>query len=176
MSKYSLETKFDVVQFILEEKHSQQEAVRHFGIDKGNIQMWVAAYLHHGLEGLSVKRGTYTGEFKVSVIEYMHKKALSARQAAAEFNIPSFTTVCTWERIYLEEGATALHIDKRGHFAKMDTDKTRNKSKVKAEIEEDLIAEVQRLRMENEYLKKLNALIQEKEKSPTKIKLSQSMN
>ena len=35
---------------------------------------------------------------------------------------------------------------------------------------EDLLADVQRLRMENEYLKKLNALIQEREKSekPTK--------
>ena len=35
---------------------------------------------------------------------------------------------------------------------------------------EDLIAELQRLRIENEYLKKLNALVQEREKSkkPTK--------
>jgi transposase len=34
-----------------------------------------------------------------------------------------------------------------------------------AKVEEDLFAEVQRLRMENEYLKKLNALVREKEKS-----------
>lgn len=37
--------------------------------------------------------------------------------------------------------------------------------------EEDLIAEVQRLRMENEYLKKLNALVQAREKSARKIKI-----
>lgn len=30
---------------------------------------------------------------------------------------------------------------------------------------EDILAELKRLRMENEYLKKLNALIQEREKS-----------
>jgi len=38
------------------------------------------------------------------------------------------------------------------------------------QTEKDLIAEVQKLRMENEYLKKLNALIREREKSerPTK--------
>ena len=35
---------------------------------------------------------------------------------------------------------------------------------------EDLIAELQRLRMENEYLKKLNALVQEREKSKKPIK------
>ena len=36
-----------------------------------------------------------------------------------------------------------------------------NKKKLNKDIEEDLIAENQRLRMENEYLKKLNALVQE---------------
>ena len=49
----------------------------------------------------------------------------------------------------------------------MDTDK---KTKITPKVEEDLIAEVQRLRMENEYLKKLNALIQEREKSLKKTK------
>ena len=35
---------------------------------------------------------------------------------------------------------------------------------------EALQAEISRLRMENEYLKKLNALVQAKEKSPKKTK------
>ena len=39
---------------------------------------------------------------------------------------------------------------------------TSRKKKLSKETEEDLIAEVQRLRMENEYLKKLNALVQER--------------
>ena len=38
------------------------------------------------------------------------------------------------------------------------------------ETEEDLIAENQRLRMENEYLKKLNALVQERIKRENKKK------
>ena len=36
--------------------------------------------------------------------------------------------------------------------------------KIKVEVEEDLITEAQRLRAENAYLKKLNALIQERTK------------
>ena len=44
------------------------------------------------------------------------------------------------------------------------------KSKKNINENEDLLAEVQRLRMENEYLKKLNALIQEREKSEKTIK------
>ena len=35
---------------------------------------------------------------------------------------------------------------------------------------EALQAEIERLRMENEYLKKLNALVRSKEKSPKKTK------
>ena len=37
-----------------------------------------------------------------------------------------------------------------------------DKKKLNKNIEQDLIAENQRLRMENEYLKKLNALVQER--------------
>ena len=48
--------------------------------------------------------------------------------------------------------------------------KLREKKKIDKEIEEDLISENQRLRMENEYLKKLNALVQEREKSKKLIK------
>ena len=44
------------------------------------------------------------------------------------------------------------------------------KTKTNVEKNEDLLAEVQRLRMENEYLKKLNALVQEREKSKKLIK------
>ena len=38
------------------------------------------------------------------------------------------------------------------------------------QVEEDLIAEVQRLRMENEYLKKLRALVLEEERQNRKHK------
>ena len=44
------------------------------------------------------------------------------------------------------------------------------KKKLSKEVKEDLIAENQRLRMENEYLKKLNALVQERIKQESKKK------
>lgn len=45
-----------------------------------------------------------------------------------------------------------------------------DKKKLNKNIEQDLIAENQRLRMENEYLKKLNALVQERIKRENKKK------
>jgi transposase len=167
MAKYSLETKMDAVQCYLNQNTSFKDIATKFGMHKSDVIKWVATYRCHGAEGLSSKKIGYTGEFKLSVLEYMNTNGLSARSTAAEFNIPSYTTVCSWERIFLEEGSEALFRDNRGRPKKMKTDKINN---LKEESKEDLIAEVQRLRMENEYLKKLNALIQKKEKSVTKKK------
>ncbi len=58
-----------------------------------------------------------------------------------------------WERIYLEEGAEGLMKERRCRGSKGRT------AKLDKKTEEDLIAENQRLRMENEYLKKLSALV-----------------
>lgn len=71
-----------------------------------------------------------------------------------------------WERIYLEEGSEGFMVERRGRKYK---DRSR-KEPLSTEIENDLISENQHLRerleyleMENEYLKKLDALIQAEE-------------
>ena len=64
-----------------------------------------------------------------------------------------------WERIFLEEGAEGLMKERRGR-ASAASDKRRGRPpKLDPKVEEDLIAENQRLRMEIEYLKKLSALV-----------------
>ena len=95
----------------------------------------------------------YTPEFKIKVVETMHKEKLSYRETARQFDIPN-SRVTAWERIYLEEGAEGLYAERRGRKS------TVRPPKIKKE--EDLIAEVQRLRAENDYLKKLNALVAER--------------
>lgn len=167
--KYSTEFKLEIVQRYLEGDVSLKDVAKQYQVNKADVQKWRSAYLEHGIEGLCTVHGSYTGEFKVHVVEYMHNTGASIRQAAAYFNIPSHTTVSRWERIYYEEGKEALHKERRGRAMKMGTNRPR-KAKKNIEKNEDLLAEVQRLRMENEYLKKLNALIQEREKSerPTK--------
>ena len=106
---------------------------------------------------------------KQNVVEYMHSTGASIRNTAIHFNNPSHTTIRKWERIYYELGKEALYEERRGRATKMGTKRPR-KSKKNLETNEDLLAEVQRLRMENEYLKKLNALVQERERSEQKKK------
>ena len=52
-----------------------------------------------------------------------------------------------WERIYLEEGPEGLAIERRGRSSK-----GRPPKQLPKQVEEDLLAEVQRLRAENDYL------------------------
>lgn len=168
MTKYSEELKLKIVQEYLSGKTSFKEAADKYFVHRSDIQKWVAAYRENGIEGITKTHGTYDGNFKVSVVEYMRKTGCSLRKTAAHFNIPSSPTVGKWERIYLEEGSDALYAERRGRVTSMN--KGKSKKPLEKQTEEDLIAEVQRLRMENEYLKKLNALVQEREKSAQKTK------
>ena len=90
----------------------------------------------------------------------MHTNHLSATETAIQFKIGNTNHVLKWERIYYEEGPQALYLERRGRSKKMNS-KPRKK-KLSESVEKDLIAEIQQLRMENAYLKKLNALVQER--------------
>lgn len=103
----------------------------------------------------------YTPEFKIKVVETMHIEKLSYRETARQFDI-SNSRVTAWERIYIEEGAEGLYAERRGRKS------TGRPPKIKKE--EDLIAEVQRLRAENAYIKKLNALVAERVRQEKKHK------
>lgn len=108
----------------------------------------------------------YTGEFKQMVVETMRKDGLSYKETARRFEITGHEMIQKWERIYLEEGSEGLYVERRGRSGKGG----RPPKQLKPEVEEDLIAELQRLRAENAYLKKLKALVLEEERQNKKRK------
>ena len=89
------------------------------------------------------------------VVETMKKEHLSIYATMQEFGINDHKIIERWERIYLEEGPEGLAIERRGRSSKERPPK---------QVEEDLLAEVQRLRAENDYLKNLQALVLEDER------------
>ena len=93
------------------------------------------------------------------VVETMKKGHLSIYAAMQEFGINDHKSIERWERIYLEEGPEGLAIERRGRSSK-----GRPPKQLPKQVEEDLLAEVQRLRAENDYLKNLQALVLEDER------------
>ena len=87
---------------------------------------------------------------------------LSYSETARRFEVNDHHRIQAWERIYLTEGAEGFKIERRGRGSKG------RPPKLRKEVEEDLLEEVQRLRAENEYLKKLQALVLEDERRQLK--------
>lgn len=111
----------------------------------------------------------YKGTQKVEIIERIRREQLSFHEASKEYDIPR-QTLQDWERIYLEEGKEALLVERRGRACAASGTRKGRKPKLDKQVEEDLIAENQRLRIEIDYLKKLRALILEEERQNRKHK------
>ena len=112
------------------------------------------------------KNKVYSAEFKIGVIMDMREHHLGYRETARKYwevsrgqDLNYMNTVKRWERIYLEEGAEGLMKERRGRACTAGGTRKGRPPKLDKKVEEDLIAENQRLRMEIEYLKKLSALV-----------------
>lgn len=95
----------------------------------------------------------HSANFKVMVVEELQKSGESYKEIAIKYEIP-VSSLHKWERIYIDKGTKG--------FLRPQA------SSLSVEQKEDLASENYRLRMENAYLKKMNALVQEKEKSQSK--------
>ena len=112
------------------------------------------------------KNKNYSAEFKISVIMDMREHHLGYNETVRKYwdvkqgqEHNYHKQVQRWERIYLEEGAEGLMKERRGRASSATGTRKGRPPKLDKQVEEDLIAENQRLRMEIEYLKKLSALV-----------------
>ena len=114
-----------------------------------------------------IAKRTYTAEYKQKVVEDMRNNGLGLRETERKYDVVR-STIALWERIYLEEGPQGLSNNRRGGSRYVEGTRVGRSLKLDKKIEGDLIAENQRLRMENAYLKKLNALVLEQEQLKNK--------
>jgi transposase-like protein len=114
------------------------------------------------VEGLTSRYTNYSVEFKMNVLKFMNETGSSLLETAAKYNISAPSTILKWKNVLEEQGVVALYSKKRGRPSMKK--ETKKKQPVEGS-QEALLAEIERLRMENAYLKKLNALVQEERKS-----------
>ncbi len=160
MAKYTEQEKLEAVLRCIDESMSYRHSAHILGCDPKLVEQWVKMYQLHGTEGLSESHKRFPGEFKIYVVEYMRRNQLSQMDASVLFGIPNRASVGNWARIYDEKGPEGLC---RGYPGRMkEKMNSRKNTGLDKKTEEEYLAEIQRLRMENAYLKKLQALVQER--------------
>ena len=149
LAKYTTQLKLEVIGRYLVGDIGIATLGRLYGVDYSQVRRWVHLYQAHGEAGITKKDTSFSPSEKVEILQYMWANQLSYMQTAAHFNVRS----------------------RRGRPKKMPElppqqpkappdDDTRTR--------EELLAEVNYLRMENAYLKKLKALVQRQQAAAPK--------
>lgn len=173
MSKYTAAFKLRVVEECLKADGGCRAIAGRHGLCPSMVQRWMVFYRLHGLAGLERKRSTYDAAFRHSVLVHMWANSLSYEAAAAHFNIRHAGHIADWDRKYQSGGIGALHSRPIGRPRKM-SDPPRPPPLAPGQDDprsrEELLKELEYLRMENAYLKKLSALVQAQKASAPRRK------
>ena len=168
MTKFTHELRMQVINERLSGKSFGQLAKK-FNIGETTIKQWVHQYNAGGVTQLINVNRRYSTEFKKNVIEYKWEYGLSLNETMSHFKIPNNGTVFQWEKRYLEEGISGLMQRKKGRLCNMMPKKPKTPKKPRELTrEQELEAEIAQLKMENAFLKKLNALVQARKRQQKK--------
>ena len=175
MSKYSEEFKLKLVLDYIEKHISPELQKKKYGIHPSLVRQWISQYQQTGK--FTEPTRYFSGEFKLKVLNYQQEHHLSDLKTALLFDITNAGTICAWRKKYITGGKEAL-FPKQGRYSKMPK-KSLIPNKPREEWTKD--EELAYLRMENEFLKKYLALVQEDEKKKQqqkkdreKLKLSEN--
>lgn len=167
MARYTQEDKLQAVTAYLSGTQSYRVIAEHWKVNKAAVIKWVALYRQHGEDGLRKRYTNYQPAFKLDVLNFINETGASLQEAAAVFNIADPSTISVWRNQLEAGGRNALFPKKKGRPSMKE--KPKKPAPIK-DSKESLQEEVERLRMENAYLKKLNALVKGKEASQRNLK------
>lgn len=169
MTKFSVEEKLEAINRALSGKESYRSIAQSIGVDDKAIHKWLKQYEYNGVEAFIKSYTNYTPQFKLDVLNHMIENGTSLNETAAIFGIAAPSTITRCQKQWNTHGFVALQSKKKRRPSMKKNVNKQKQSPVEGSPEA-LQAEINRLRMENDYLKKLNALVQAKEKSVRKTK------
>jgi transposase len=178
MKKHTEQFKLAIVEQYLTGLAGYKTLSHEHDVARSLIRRWVAFHRHHGVEGLKSKTARYSADFKLSVLQHMWKAKLSYAETAALFNVRGQCNVGIWERSFRDGGIVALSANCPGNPIKTPAPKktvTPPSAPLQAPDDqtrsrEDLVIELNQLRMEVAYLKKLKALVLADQQAATRAK------
>ncbi|WP_071879600.1 hypothetical protein, partial [Enterococcus termitis] len=126
------------------------------------VYNWTHSYQLFGNDGLKNRRSPkkYTSEFKRDVLHFIETTGASFGEAARKFKLPTGSMISRWQRSSLSSKEQGLPIRKGRSKREMIKPTKKQKKSKKLSREKELEREVELLRIENEYLKKLQTFQQ----------------
>ena len=164
---HSLEEKLDVIK-MHEDGAGIKRIAKRLGLSKSLITLWLEQYKQHGKDGFMrlPYNCRYNFEEKCQIICEIEEKHVPLHVVSAKYRVARSTLHC-WIGIVRKDGYDALREVKYGRkYASMG----RPKKKEPVTELEKLQRENELLRAENAYLKKLKALMTERERLAKKTK------
>lgn len=165
MGKFTQEVKHQAIQRFLNDLVSYRELAKEVGVDDSVLRYWVMLFKYHGDQAFSFPYTKYTAAFKLRVIEFINETNYSVREASAIFHLPDPSMVRRWKKKWEIGGEGALKIKEKGPSIMSSPNQKKRNEKENSSNQsiEEMKKELNHLRMENAYLKKLRALVQEEE-------------
>jgi transposase-like protein len=174
MTKYSIEFKMKVISEYLKGMGSTSLCQMYHIPSDQTLLNWVHRYQTKGIAGIKNcdKRPEYTCNFKLKVLKWMKENHLSLENTALHFNISTPSTIYQWDRRFETMGVDGLKTKRgrpsMGKQKKIDeTNPIKRNEKKSPQSDKqrlkDLELENELLHIENEYLKKLDALVRQRE-------------
>lgn len=162
MSKLTRKDKIEIY-----ERRKKGETIssltKSFGVRESNIRYLIALIKKHGYDILRKdKNRTYSKDFKLQIINRILIKHESINSVALDIGLGSSGILNNWLSKFKENGYNVIE-NKKGRKPKsMTKPKKNNKTFSEKEKIKQLEEEILYLKAENEYLKKLRALVQER--------------
>ncbi len=167
--KYDLVFKQQVIAYY-HQGHSEIAVAEHFAVGAKDVSKWIKQFESGGIDAIRPKssKSIYSAEFKYHVLMIMHNEGLSLSDTAIRFAISSPSLITVWSKAFDTNGMLGLMPKPKGKKPVSKSNKN-NPYIVDKPDDEKTLAELKReleyLRVENEYLKKLDALLKNKDQS-----------
>ena len=164
--RFNDEEKRRMLEEVIEENTSIKDVAFKYGINRYYLKRLVICARRHGIESIlhGGRKYTFSESFKVNVVRHV-ASGNTITATALEYNL-SFALVARWVRRYSEKGIEGLSNARRSRPLKDDISGKEGKKQTENVHTEKEFRELQRqlrhAQMENEFLKKLDALVRER--------------
>lgn len=103
--KYDYAFKLECVELVLKKHYSELYVSKLNQTSRNNIRKWVNFYKTYGEIGLlSRKNQSYSIDFKLKVIQTLHKELLTLSEVSLKFNIPDVAIILKWKKDFAKFG------------------------------------------------------------------------